>query len=40
VDVEHRDWQLLGEQLGAEARSSYDEGWGPVLERYRSAAGA
>ncbi|MDX6520265.1 MAG: hypothetical protein QOJ31_2163 [Gaiellales bacterium] len=40
VDVEHRDWQLLGEERGAEARSSYDEGWGPVLELYRAAAGA
>ena len=40
VEVEHRDWQLLGEERGAEARSSYDEGWDPVLESYRVAATA
>jgi hypothetical protein len=39
VDVEHRNWELLGAERGAEARASYDEGWLPVLELYRAAAG-
>jgi uncharacterized protein YndB with AHSA1/START domain len=38
VDVEHRNWQLLGTERGAEARQSYDEGWQPVLELYAEAA--
>jgi len=38
VDVEHRNWHLLGARRGAEARASYHEGWDPVLERYRVAA--
>lgn len=37
VEVEHRGWERLGE-VGAEKRSSYDEGWEPVLEAYRARA--
>jgi hypothetical protein len=39
VDVEHRNWELLGAERGGEERASYDEGWPPVLELYRAAAG-
>ncbi len=39
VDVEHRNWELLGAERGAEARASYDEGWDPVLALYAAAAG-
>jgi hypothetical protein len=38
VDVEHRNWELLGAERGTEARASYDEGWDPVLELYAAAA--
>jgi uncharacterized protein YndB with AHSA1/START domain len=36
VDLEHRGWERLGER-GAEVRSGYDQGWPPVLERFREA---
>ena len=39
VEVEHRNWELLGAERGAEARASYDEGWDPVLALYAAAAG-
>lgn len=38
VEVEHRGWERL--EQPAEARASYDEGWGATLELLRAAAEA
>jgi uncharacterized protein YndB with AHSA1/START domain len=40
VELEHRNWELLGEVRGAEARAGYHEGWDFVLSRYPAAAAA
>jgi uncharacterized protein YndB with AHSA1/START domain len=37
VELVHTGWERLGER-GIEGRASYDEGWDPVLELYRTAA--
>lgn len=37
VELEHRGWELLGEQ-GPEARDSYNSGWPATLGRYAEAA--
>jgi hypothetical protein len=41
LSLEHRRWELLGPERGAEGRASYGapEGWGTVLERFVQAAG-
>jgi uncharacterized protein YndB with AHSA1/START domain len=40
VDLEHRNWELLGD-LAAEARRAYESGWPLVFdERFGGAAGA
>jgi uncharacterized protein YndB with AHSA1/START domain len=39
VDLTHRGWERLGDRA-QQARESYGEGWGPVLERYAAIAGA
>jgi uncharacterized protein YndB with AHSA1/START domain len=33
VDLEHRGWEIYADEA-AETRSSYDDGWGTVLEYY------
>lgn len=37
VELEHRKWELLGEQ-GPEVRASYDGGWPVTLGRFAEAA--
>ena len=39
VQLEHRNWELLGVEQGAEARAGYNEGWETVLARYAEATG-
>ncbi|HYP24162.1 MAG TPA: SRPBCC family protein [Actinomycetota bacterium] len=36
VRLEHRGWERLGAQEGAESRAEYDPGWDFVLARYES----
>jgi uncharacterized protein YndB with AHSA1/START domain len=38
VTLEHRGWELLGPELGAQGRQSYQEGWGGTLARYGDVA--
>jgi uncharacterized protein YndB with AHSA1/START domain len=41
VDLEHRRWELLGPELGAEGRADHEPGWAYVFdERFGTAAGA
>jgi len=40
VTLEHRNWELLGPELGTAGRSSYATGWDPVLARFAEAATA
>ncbi|MGZ4482575.1 MAG: hypothetical protein ACXVY5_10245 [Gaiellales bacterium] len=40
VDLEHRGWELLGPQRGAQGREEYRGGWPEVLARYVEAANA
>jgi uncharacterized protein YndB with AHSA1/START domain len=35
VVLEHRDWEVLGEEA-AQTRASYDSGWEEVLSRFQS----
>jgi uncharacterized protein YndB with AHSA1/START domain len=37
VDLEHRMWELLGPDLGREARAQYASGWPLVFERFGRA---
>ena len=37
VDLEHRGWERIGE-FAAKQREAYEEGWNPVLDRYRELA--
>ncbi len=37
VDLEHRGWEILGEQA-TESRAAYDGGWAGVLGEFESAA--
>jgi uncharacterized protein YndB with AHSA1/START domain len=37
VELEHRDWDRLGERAGA-ARDGYDGGWVEVLAAFAAAA--
>jgi uncharacterized protein YndB with AHSA1/START domain len=40
VDLEHRKWELLGPELGAQERAGYEPGWAYVFgECYARAAG-
>jgi uncharacterized protein YndB with AHSA1/START domain len=39
VELVHRGWELLGDE-GAEARTSYDEGWPETLRLYSEAVEA
>lgn len=40
VDLEHRKWELLGPELGAQERAGYEPGWGYVFEEcFARAAG-
>lgn len=40
VDLEHRKWELLGRELGAEERAGYESGWAYVFDqRFGTAAG-
>ncbi len=40
VDLEHRKWELLGPELGAQERAGYEPGWGYVFgECFVRAAG-
>ena len=34
VDMEHRRWELLGDQAGADKRAGYNQGWDPVLAEF------
>jgi uncharacterized protein YndB with AHSA1/START domain len=38
VELVHRNWELLGPELGVQARGAYDEGWDPTLASYAVAA--
>jgi uncharacterized protein YndB with AHSA1/START domain len=38
VDLEHRGWELLGPERGAQGREGYRSGWPRVLARYVEAA--
>ena len=41
VDLEHRKWELLGPELGAQERAGYEPGWAYVFgECFGRAAGA
>jgi uncharacterized protein YndB with AHSA1/START domain len=40
VELVHRNWELLGPELGAQARAGYADGWGTVLRRYAETAAA
>ncbi|MDX6533937.1 MAG: hypothetical protein QOF68_1681 [Gaiellales bacterium] len=40
VTLEHRGWELLGPDLGAQERQSYHEGWDRTLGCYADVANA
>ena len=39
VELSHRHWERLGEELGADFHSNYDSGWAHIFDqRFGSAA--
>lgn len=34
IDLEHRAWEELGDELGRRTRAGYDEGWDHVIDEF------
>ncbi len=38
LELEHRDWEAFGAEMGAELRAGYDPGWDVVLAPFEARA--